>query len=230
MKNAAFPGLLRIIRLPKSRYACENDHHMKEVLVLRGLDQIKALADPLRLQVLEAFCHKPMTTKQVAVLLEENPTRLYHHVDILEKAGLIRLVETRPNRGTVERYYGGVARKIAVDHVILDGAPGLKGSSDELQKALTSALEATMSEIRRSVEAKLINRDDQERSAMVARMQISTTLEQAEELRGKITDWLGECRKFADKQGEITYGLTVAFYPIKKKQKARSAKGKTKNI
>ena len=55
----------------------------------------------------------PMTTKQVAELLGEKPTRLYHHVDLLHQAGLIRLTHTRKNRGTTEKYYEAIARQFA---------------------------------------------------------------------------------------------------------------------
>src|ERR1051326_7711550 len=70
-----------------------------------GLDQVRALAHPLRLRLLELFARQPRTAKQAAEVLGEPPTRLYHHVAALERAGLIRLKETRQNRGTTEKYY-----------------------------------------------------------------------------------------------------------------------------
>ena len=70
-----------------------------------GLEQVRALSHPLRLRLLELFAHEPRTTKQAAEVLGEPPTRLYHHVAALERAGLIRLRETRQNRGTTEKYY-----------------------------------------------------------------------------------------------------------------------------
>lgn len=75
--------------------------------------ELRALAHPLRLRVLERFAEQPRTTKQVALLLGEPPTRLYHHVAALERAGLLRLTETRKNRGTVEKWYEAVARSFA---------------------------------------------------------------------------------------------------------------------
>ena len=74
-----------------------------------GLAQMRALAHPLRLRILELFTDQPRTTMQVAELLEQPPTRLYHHVAALERAGLLRLTETRKKRGTVERWYQTVA-------------------------------------------------------------------------------------------------------------------------
>jgi DNA-binding transcriptional ArsR family regulator len=75
-----------------------------------GLAEMRALAHPLRLRILEVFAEQPRTTKQVAAMLGEPPTRLYHHVAALERAGLLRLTETRKKRGTVERWYEAIAR------------------------------------------------------------------------------------------------------------------------
>ena len=77
-----------------------------------GLEQVRALSHPLRLRLLELFAASPRTTKQAAVALGEAPTRLYHHVAALERAGLIRLRETRQNRGTTEKYFEAVSRRI----------------------------------------------------------------------------------------------------------------------
>src|SRR6478736_2011528 len=74
--------------------------------------EMRALAHPLRLRILEVFIERPRTTKQVAELLGEPPTRLYHHVAALERAGLVVLMETRQNRGAIEKWYGSVAPQL----------------------------------------------------------------------------------------------------------------------
>jgi len=74
--------------------------------------ELRALAHPLRLRILELFAEGPKTTKRVAELLGEPPTRLYHHVAALERAGLLQLKETRKNRGTVEKWYESISRTI----------------------------------------------------------------------------------------------------------------------
>jgi hypothetical protein len=62
--------------------------------------------------MMELFAESPKTTKQVAELLGEPPTRLYHHVAALERAGLLILKETRQNRGAVEKWYVGFAQQL----------------------------------------------------------------------------------------------------------------------
>ena len=77
----------------------------------RTVADLRALAHPLRLRMMELFAESPKTTKQVAELLGQPPTRLYHHVAALERAGLVVLKETRQNRGAVEKWYGSVGRQ-----------------------------------------------------------------------------------------------------------------------
>jgi DNA-binding transcriptional ArsR family regulator len=79
-----------------------------------GLEQVRALAHPLRLRLLELFAERVRTTKQAAEALGEAPTRLYHHVATLERAGLVRLRETRRVRGATEKYFEVVTRDLKV--------------------------------------------------------------------------------------------------------------------
>ena len=76
----------------------------ESVMMLTDLEQMKVLADPLRIRILESLAIDERTTKQVADLLGEKPTKLYHHVEALERVGLIRMTRTRQNRGTLEKY------------------------------------------------------------------------------------------------------------------------------
>lgn len=78
-------------------------------LLLSDLEQVRLLADPLRLRIVEALNERPATAKQVALTLGEKPSRIYHHVALLERAGLLRLVESRRKRGTTERYLAASA-------------------------------------------------------------------------------------------------------------------------
>lgn len=61
---------------------------------------------------MEIFARQPCTAKQAAEMLGEPPTRLYHHVAALESAGLIRLRETRQNRGTTEKYFEATTHRL----------------------------------------------------------------------------------------------------------------------
>jgi DNA-binding transcriptional ArsR family regulator len=86
----------------------------REMHRLTNLEQMKVLADPLRIRMLELFGEE-RTTKQVAEMLGQPPTRLYHHVAALERMGLVRLTRTQQRRGALEKYFLAVARAFTAD-------------------------------------------------------------------------------------------------------------------
>src|SRR5438093_279783 len=106
--------------------------------------QLRALAHPLRLRVLELFAERPRTTMQVAELLGQPPTRLYHHVNALERAGLIRVRERRPNRGTVEKWFEVVRPLVPVSDL---SAKDLGAAHRPLQALAVAALEQARQEL-----------------------------------------------------------------------------------
>jgi DNA-binding transcriptional ArsR family regulator len=195
---------------------------MKDVHTLNRLEQLKALADPLRLRVLETFAQQPITTKQVAALLGENATKLYHHVQILEEAGLVRLVKTRKNRGTLEKYYRAIARDFVVDRNLLELTRGPNRATKDYRSLFVSALEATLAEGRKSVAAGLIKSMKEGRNALVYRRHFCGSEAKIKELMGKVQGWIAECQAAKDQEGGARYAVTIAFYPVRKKSAARS--------
>ena len=119
------------------------------------LRQMRALAHPLRVRLLELFALRPLTTKQAALALGEPPTKLYHHVAALERAGMVRLRETRPNRGTTEKYFEITTRRLMADMSALRGPADVNAAAalvferarDELIRALAARSSASRTEM-----------------------------------------------------------------------------------
>lgn len=196
---------------------------MKSVHRLTSLQQLKALADPLRLRVLEAFVRQAATTKQVADLLGEHATKLYHHVQILEEAGMLRLVRTRKNRGTVEKYYRAVAEDFTVDRKLLEVTRGPRRATGGYAAVFLSALEATLSEARRGIAAGLVKSVGEGRNALVYRQHFSGSEEAVRALVERVREWIAQCQATESGPGEVQYGLTIAFYPVRKQPADRPA-------
>lgn len=197
---------------------------MKDTHSMGNWEQVRAVADPLRLRILEVFSQKPMTTKQVATSLGEKPTRLYHHVEILERAGLIMLIETRKNRGTIEKYYSALALEFTIDRKLLERTKGARKATSGYEALFLSALEATLGEARKSVANGLITPVKERRNALMYRLPISGTEAEVESLMNEIREWIEEFQTKSRRRGEASYSLTIAFYPVKQKSKARSVR------
>jgi DNA-binding transcriptional ArsR family regulator len=70
----------------------------------------KALAHPLRVQLLAALNEGVASPNELAKRLDEPLTNVSYHVRMLHDLGTIELVETEPRRGALEHYYRAVVR------------------------------------------------------------------------------------------------------------------------
>lgn len=81
-----------------------------EELVIKDVGTLKALADPLR-HHLVSLMDNPRTVKELAAETGRPPDRLYYHLEILERHGLVKAVEERGR----ERRYQVTAEVISID-------------------------------------------------------------------------------------------------------------------
>src|SRR5438874_4598400 len=77
--------------------------------------QFKAIADPTRTRILGIIQNQPATAKQIADRLKVPPGTIGHHLQVLEEAGLAKVVARRLVRGIVAKYYTRTARIFAFD-------------------------------------------------------------------------------------------------------------------
>ncbi|HWB65574.1 MAG TPA: helix-turn-helix domain-containing protein [Mycobacteriales bacterium] len=94
-------------------------------------EAIKALADPIRLKVLSLLMSdhsRAWTVKEIAAALHQPVTKLYHHVNLLAQAKLIRDVETRMVSGIVEHRYASAQRTLEFDDSLY-GSPETRDAS-----------------------------------------------------------------------------------------------------
>ena len=87
---------------------------MKEVLVLRDLECIKAIAHPRRIDILNTFKSIPLSAKQLSQLLNEPHAKINYHIKTLHKVGVLDLVEEKVKSGIVEKYYYPTAKHIVI--------------------------------------------------------------------------------------------------------------------
>lgn len=212
------------------------------VKTIDDLEQLRALSDPLRLRILEALCGPPRTTKQVADRLGEKPTRLYHHVDALEAAGLVHLVHTKPKRGTLEKYYQSVARQFRTDPSIFPRSD--ESSDDSWQMLGARLLDGSAGDLRRLAELKDPPGSDESEAdedrfvAMIARIQVRATEKTLFSIYERLETLLSELNEIdegSDEDGnedsdEVrNFHLMLAFYPDPEDESGSSPRGISPN-
>lgn len=86
------------------------DYELVDRIALTSTPQVRAIGHPLRTAVLHLLHERAATVTELAAALERPKGTVAHHVDVLVRAGLLRVVRTRKVRAIEERFYGRTAR------------------------------------------------------------------------------------------------------------------------
>lgn len=118
---------------------------MEHLRTIQDFEHLKILADPRRLAILRLLMVESATLSQLGQILGEHPAQVRHHLKLLERAGLVELVEQRVVRGFTEKYYRARARAFALQQLVLpvspeSGALVILGSHDLALEALAQEM------------------------------------------------------------------------------------------
>jgi len=154
----------------------------------------KALADPLRIRLLEWLFEAPRSARQLAGCAGLPADRLYYHLGQLQQAGLIEVAEYRPlARGKVERVYAPAETE----------PPGDDADPEETAAFLGSMLEATAMDITAAYQARRAGR---RREVDLHRVALRLTDQALAELRGHLEQLAA---RFADPGADGTWTRVV---------------------
>ena len=183
-----------------------------------GVAEIRALAHPLRLRLMELFAETPRTTKQAAALLGQPQTRLYHHVAALERAGLLRVKKTRLIKGITEKCYEATNRTMGGSS---DVRAGWKRSKSKRESAARRALVmSVLTQSRQEVVAAMATsggeRPMMARLVMVApSARLGALRERLFETLEKIQEEFDRDDQNADAAADVDrWALTITFAPV----------------
>ncbi len=136
------------------RQTTERDYEADDVLVVDKRDQLRALAHDLRATLVALLRERARSTQELAEQLALPKGTVGHHLKVLERAGLIRVVRTRQVRAVTEKYYGRVAWLFVIRCADAPEATGplsaaaLRRAADELEVAAADAKPALSGVVR----------------------------------------------------------------------------------
>ncbi len=90
------------------------DYDLDETIELTTAEQVRAISDPLRTTILGLLHERAATVTELAGAVKRPKSTVAHHVSVLARVGLLRVVRTRRVRAIEERYYGRTARMFYV--------------------------------------------------------------------------------------------------------------------
>jgi DNA-binding transcriptional ArsR family regulator len=116
------------------------DYDAPDTLVVREPERLRALGDGVRGKIVWLLRDRAMSIAQLSVELGLPKGTVGHHVKVLERVGLIRVVRTRQVRAVTEKFYGRTARLFLFEN---DGDPtavenlaatAVRNAADELDR------------------------------------------------------------------------------------------------
>lgn len=92
---------------------------MRTLQTLSTPKALQAASDARRLYLLRLLMRAPATLTQLAREVGQSPAWVRHHLQVLERAGLVRLHEVRKRGRTTEKYYCACAEGLLLQHWVL---------------------------------------------------------------------------------------------------------------
>jgi len=153
--------------------------------------QLKAIADPLRNQILSLVMDRAATVTELAEALDRPKSSMAYHVDQLVEVGFLQVVRTRKVRAIEERFYGRVGRVI----IIGEGAtPAGTRTRSFLVEAHNEAVETVDDKMQSTI-----------RHARIPKAR-------REEFWESVSDLANEFSSL-ERDGDTVYGFVAAVYP-----------------
>ena len=148
---------------------------------------------------------------QLGDQLGESSTRLYYHVGVLEKVGLVRLVRTESRAGSVPKYYRAVARYVSMPlwllHEELEGAP-----SREAAEWYAALIEHAAGDLR-ALFGQRPGEIDRE-TIFFTRNFVRLGPARAREFSRRLAEFQVDLLAADDEHGEARFAFTAAFVPV----------------
>jgi DNA-binding transcriptional ArsR family regulator len=193
--------------------------------VLTRLDQLRALAEPLRFRMVETLIAAEQSATGLARALGVPTTRLYHHLEQLEKAGLIKVVRQVRRRGVDERVYQATAHELALAENLLAMNPDPSQSKDSLLSLARSVLGAAFDELVDAINAGRVRPSKSGSGLVLEHRRMSLSHAGVAALAQELPAWMdGFARRYPGGR-RAEYRLVFAAFPAMVKRGGRGASG-----
>jgi DNA-binding transcriptional ArsR family regulator len=188
------------------------------IMMVRDLETLKILADPLRNQILEILAPRKLTINQMAEKLGLAPSKLYYHINLLEKYGLIKEVDTIIKANIIEKVYWISAYECKMDDNLCNFST--PEGQESVMTAMLAPIDSTREDILRSLQARVTALDrgaeEHPREVVIFRELRMMTDRTADQFAERIKEVTRDFEEFeGDQGGEDAHmrALTVSFYP-----------------
>jgi len=171
---------------------------LRQQASIGDLEALRVVADTQRHRILCALIAEPMTAATITERLSIPRTRVYYHLDLLQRHGFIAVVDVRIEP-IPERVYRAVAASFRVDRKLLGP------QEQSLNEARSELLEATADDVR-----KVPPSDDE---LLVQRAFVRLSARRRKQLRAALVALMKEYSKSESDGTEVEITVAVFAYP-----------------
>ncbi|KYH42534.1 MAG: ArsR family transcriptional regulator [Candidatus Bathyarchaeota archaeon B63] len=94
---------------------------MKDFMIIKDPKVARLFADQCRRDILHNLRKREMSPYQLARLLEKNVSSISHHLNVLEKAGLVEKTRMAVKGNLVEKFYRATAKNFVISYTLSEG-------------------------------------------------------------------------------------------------------------
>jgi DNA-binding transcriptional ArsR family regulator len=171
------------------------DYELADRMSLTTPAQVKAIGHPLRTTILQLLHERAATVTELAVAVGRPKSTVAHHVDVLTRTGLLRVVRTRKVRAIEERFYGRTARMF---YVAAEPSPGHERMPVDFNDFEVAARESAAAFEQGRLWGFIRHARISEDQASAFWERIATLVEEFDRM---------------PRSGETTYGFAIGIYP-----------------
>lgn len=183
-------------------------------VLLRDLSLVNELTDPTRSAIVFRL-KQPHSAAELAAALEVPVTRLYHHLNRLEQAGLITVVATRRSGARIERRYCNTAASYRLDPAVVTTS-----SASEFAHALAAMFDLAKHQLRHEIERGALPPGGVKGRATIGINELLLTEEQRASLVRRLTELFDEYAAYDSDNaahpvdGVGRFDLFIAGFPV----------------
>ncbi|WP_353815702.1 ArsR/SmtB family transcription factor [Agromyces sp. SYSU T00266] len=171
------------------------DYELADRIVLTRPAQVQAIGHPLRTTILQLLHERAATVTELATAVGRPKSTVAHHVEVLARNDLLRVVRTRKVRAIEERFYGRTARMFTI---ALEQPPGDHATTGDFNDFEVAARESAG-----AFEQGLL-------WGFIRHARI--TDEQASQFWERMAELVDEFDRMP-RSGDTTYGFAIGIYP-----------------
>jgi len=187
-----------------------------DIQVIDRIDELRAIANPLRISLLDLLVAEPRTVKEIGKALGINSTKLYYHVGEMERTGLVRLVHTELQSGILAKYYRAAARYYYIAPSLLQASGSRDAAGSEF---LAAHIESGARDLRRAIGSGRI--DELYDTFMVSRRVVRLSAEHAAKIRVALEEIDREVAGAGVPNEPIRMELLLALFPVPENENVR---------